>query len=162
MDWHTGKVLSWAEGCTRNSLKPCHNSGVSKEINTVSANHATGSVLLDLTSVPPCYYDLGEAFSKSKATSLPPHWPYDGPIDLIPGASLPKGRLYSISTPAKKAMKEYIEDSLKSGLIRPSSSPAGAGFFFVKKKDESLQPRIDYNHLNDITIKNRYPLPLMS
>lgn len=59
-------------------------------------------------------------------------------------------------------MKEYIEDSLKSSLIRPSSSPAGAGFFFVKKKDGSLRPCIDYSPLNDITIKNRYPLPLMS
>lgn len=45
---------------------------------------------------------------------------------------------------------------------RPSSSPAGAGFFFVKKKDGSLHPCIDYRGLNDITVKNRYPLPLMS
>lgn len=59
-------------------------------------------------------------------------------------------------------MKEYIETSLKAGLIRPSSSAASAGFFFVTKKDGSLRPCIDYSPLNDITIKNRYPLPLMS
>ena len=60
------------------------------------------------------------------------------------------------------AMTEYIEASLKTGLIRPSSSPAGARFFFVGKKDGSLRPCIDYGPLNDITIKNQYPLPLMS
>lgn len=58
-------------------------------------------------------------------------------------------------------MDKYIRESLDAGLIRPSSSPAGAGFFFVKK-DGSLRPCIDYRGLNDITVKNRYPLPLMS
>ncbi len=59
-------------------------------------------------------------------------------------------------------MKKYISDSLTSGFIRPSSSPAGAGFFFVGKKDGSLRPCIDYRGLNSITVKNTYPLPLMS
>ena len=59
-------------------------------------------------------------------------------------------------------MTDYIEASLKTGLIRPPSSPAGARFFFVKKKDGSLRPCIDYSPLNDITIENRYPLPLMT
>ncbi len=58
-------------------------------------------------------------------------------------------------------MERYIHDSLVAGIIRPSSSPAGAGFFFVEK-DGSLRPCIDYRGLNDITVKNRYPLPLMS
>lgn len=44
----------------------------------------------------------------------------------------------------------------------PSSSPAGAGFFFVEKKDKTLSPCIDYWGLNDIMVKNRYPLPLIS
>lgn len=59
-------------------------------------------------------------------------------------------------------MQEYIDYSLPAGIIRPSSSPAGAGFFFVGKKDKSLRPCIDYHGLNDITVKNRYPLPLIS
>jgi len=59
-------------------------------------------------------------------------------------------------------MTDYIEASLKTGLIRPSSSPAGAGIFFVKKNYGTLRPCIDYSPLNNITIKNRYPLPLMS
>ena len=59
-------------------------------------------------------------------------------------------------------MEEYIEDSLATGAVRPSASPAVAGFFFVEKKDKTLRPCIDYPGLNDITVKNRYPLPLLS
>ena len=75
-------------------------------------------------------------------------------------AAIPKGRLYSISGPQRKAMNEYITASLEAGLIRPSSLPAGVRFFIVGKKDGSLRPCINYSPLNDITIKNRYPLPL--
>jgi len=59
-------------------------------------------------------------------------------------------------------MEKYINDSLAAGIIRPSSSPAGAGFFFVDKKDKTLRSCIDFRGLNAITIKNRYPLPLIS
>ena len=59
-------------------------------------------------------------------------------------------------------MERYIGDSLAAGLIRPSSSPAGAGFFFVGKNDGSLRPCIDYRGLNAITVKNCYPIPLIS
>ncbi|KAI3358040.1 hypothetical protein L3Q82_003058 [Scortum barcoo] len=61
-------------------------------------------------------------------------------------------------------MDDYIEALLRSGIIRPSfiSRPAGAGFFLVGKKDGSLRPCIDYSALNHITVKNRFPLPLIS
>ncbi|CAJ1078658.1 Pol polyprotein [Xyrichtys novacula] len=59
-------------------------------------------------------------------------------------------------------MESYIRDSLAAGIIRPSSSPVGAGFFFVSKKDKSLRPCIDFRGLNDITVKNTYPLPLIN
>ncbi len=115
-----------------------------------------------LSNVPEEYLDLKEVFSKSRAASLPPHRPYDCAIELVPGMSPPKGRLYSLSVPEREAMEKYISDSLTAGFIRPSSSPAGAGFFFVAKKDGSLRPCIDYRGLNNITVKNTYPLPLMS
>lgn len=59
-------------------------------------------------------------------------------------------------------MTDYITKAQRARLIRPWSSPVGAGFFFVRKKDGGLRLRIDYRGLNKITIKNRYPLPLMS
>lgn len=58
-------------------------------------------------------------------------------------------------------MDEYINDYLVAGIIHPSSSPVGAGFF-VSKKDCSLHQCIDYCNLNNIAIKKRYPLPLLS
>lgn len=59
-------------------------------------------------------------------------------------------------------MERYISDSLASGIIRPSSSPLGAGFFFLGKRDKSLRPCIDFRGLNNITVKNKYPLPLIN
>ncbi len=72
-----------------------------------------------------------------------------------------KGRVFPLSQPESEAMRAYIEEELAKGFIRPSTSPASAGFFFVKKKDGGLRPCIDYRSLNDITIKFRYPLPLV-
>ncbi|KAL0160319.1 hypothetical protein M9458_044044, partial [Cirrhinus mrigala] len=81
-------------------------------------------------------------------------------IDLVPGAVPPRGRLYSLSATEHQAMEEYVAEGLRAGTIRPSRSPAAAGFFFVKKKDGGLRPCVDYRGLNQITIKNRHPLPL--
>uniref|UniRef100_A0A671YIT6 Gypsy retrotransposon integrase-like protein 1 n=1 Tax=Sparus aurata TaxID=8175 RepID=A0A671YIT6_SPAAU len=162
IDWRTGEIRGWGDSCTKTCLEPPYQKDEVTEINLFSTHPATDAEFPDLNSVPTCYHHLRQVFSKTKALSLPPHRPYDCAIDLIPGSTIPKGRLYSVSGPEKEAIKEYITASLKAGLIRPSSSPAGAGFFFVGKKDGSLRPCIDYSPLNDITIKNRYPLPLMS
>ena len=59
------------------------------------------------------------------------------------------------------ALKEYIEDNLTKSFIRASSSPAGAPILFVKKADRILRLCVDYQDINEITIKNRYPLPLI-
>ncbi|KAI3370079.1 hypothetical protein L3Q82_024862 [Scortum barcoo] len=112
----------------------------------------------DLSKVPSCYHNLKEVFKKSKAMSLPPH----RSSDLLLGAPIPKGCLYSISGRERAAMDEYITTLLKAVIIYPPSLLAGAGFFFVGKKDGFLRPCIDYSPLNDITVKKRCPLPLIS
>ncbi len=84
---------------------------------------------MDLSNVPAEYRDLREVFSKSRAASLPPHRPYDCAIDLLPGKSPPKGKLYSLSVPEREAMEKYISDSLASKFIRPSSLQRGRGSF---------------------------------
>ena len=106
-------------------------------------------------------HDLAPVFSKHHALSLPPHRPYDCAIGLQPGAPLPSSRLYNLSRPDREAMEDYIWDSLAAGITRPSSSLVGAGFFFVGKKDGTLRPCIDFWGLNNITVKNKYPLPLI-
>ena len=55
---------------------------------------------------------------------------YDCTIDLLPGAPLPVGPLYNLSVPEKETMRNYVSESLDSGIIRPFSSPVAAGFFF--------------------------------
>ena len=59
-----------------------------------------------------------------------------------------------------KALQEYINENLKKGFIRKSTLPAGYLILFAPKKDRKLRLYIDYQQLNSITIKNRYPLPL--
>ena len=152
IDWATGAILGWRNSCHQVCLKEA----------SVPQQTMHPSSCSDLSRIPAEYHDFREVFSKAKATSLPPHRPYDCSIDLMPGTSPPKGRLYSLSGPERGSMESYINDSLAAGIIRPSSSPAGAGFFFVGKKDKTLRPCIDYRGLNDVTIKNRYPLPLIS
>ena len=83
-------------------------------------------------------------------------------IKLKSGTTPPRGRLFSLSRPETETMEKYLSEFLTAGIIRLSSSPAGAGFFFVSKKDGSLRPCIDYRGINDIMVMNRYPLPLMT
>ena len=58
-----------------------------------------------------------------------------------------------------KVLRGYLDENLKKGFIRESKSPAGYPILFAPKKDGSLRLCVDYRKLNDITIKNRYPLP---
>src|SRR5690349_15378674 len=59
------------------------------------------------------------------------------------------------------AMRKELDKLLKNGSIEPSKSPYGAPVIFVKKKNGELQMCIDYHALNKITIKNRFPIPLI-
>ena len=111
--------------------------------------------------VPVAFHDLLAAFSKTRADTLPPHRPYDLSIDLEEGKTPPFGPLYSLSKTELDALSAWLEENLSKGFIRASQSPAGAPILFVKKKDGSLRLCVDYRALNNITIKNRYPLPLI-
>ena len=153
VDWRRGGVIGWSTHCYANCLR---SASPSSSLPPSPPLHPP-----DLSQVPPEYHDLQEVFSKDRALILPPHRPYDCAINLLPGHTFPSSRLYNISKPEREVMEKYIQESLAGGLIRPSSSPVGAGFFFVKKKDGSLRPCIDFRGLNNITIRNKYPLPLI-
>ncbi|XP_060096945.1 uncharacterized protein LOC132573472, partial [Heteronotia binoei] len=105
-----------------------------------------------------CFADV---FEETGADQLPPHRPYDCAIDLVPGAPLPVGRLYPMSEPELAALRDYLDKNLKRGFIRPSTSPLSAPVLFVKKKSGELRLCNDYRALNKITIRDRYPLPLI-
>lgn len=153
IDWATQSIVNWSLFCHSHCLHAAVPDTILKT--------PLPPKPVDLSLVPPEYHDLKDVFSKDHAMSLPPHRPYDCSIDLIPGAPLPTSKLYNLSKPEREAMETYITESLAAGLIRPSSSPMGAGFFFVDKRDKTLRPCIDYRGLNDIIVKNKYPLPLI-
>lgn len=60
-----------------------------------------------------------------------------------------------------EVVRNYIRTALDKGWIRPPKSPAGAPILFAPKKDGSLRLCVDYRGLNEITLRNRYPLPLV-
>jgi len=103
-----------------------------------------------------------EVFSKEKAEILPPHRSTDHAIDLEPGYILPYGRIYNLSKFQLRPLKAYIEANLANGFIQRSLSPVAAPILFAKKKDGGLRRCVDYRALNLATVKNRYPLPLIS
>ncbi|KAL0180330.1 hypothetical protein M9458_025772 [Cirrhinus mrigala] len=109
--------------------------------------------------IPAEYVAFEDVFSKQEATHLPPHRPWDCAIELLPGAQLPKGRIYPLSILEHQAMEEYIAEVLKQGFIQPSTLPPASSFFFLGKKDGGLRPRIDYCQLNSQIIQQPYPLP---
>lgn len=83
-------------------------------------------------------------------------------IQLLPGSSPPPARpLRHQSEKDAEVMREYVEAGLKAGTLQPSVSPYGSMALIVKKKDGSPRVVIDFRALNEVTIKNKYPLPLM-
>jgi len=112
--------------------------------------------------IPAIYGDFVEVFSETKAETLPPHRSTDHAIDLEPGYNLPYGRIYNLSEFELRTLKAYIEANLANRCIQRSSSPAAAPILFAKKKDGGLRLCVDYRALNKATVKNRYPLPLIS
>ncbi|GJY81943.1 putative reverse transcriptase domain-containing protein [Tanacetum coccineum] len=63
--------------------------------------------------------------------------------------------------PVRQELSNQLQELADRGFIRPSTSPWGAPVLFVKKKDGSFRMCIDYRELNKLTVKNRYPLPMI-
>ncbi|KAI2645459.1 Retrotransposon-derived protein PEG10 [Labeo rohita] len=149
-----GPTIAWTDRTITHWSPHCHSHCLHTQAKPPRTHGLTNSI-------PSEYQDLLEAFSRTKATHLPPHRSGDCAIDLIPGATPPRGRIFPLSQAESEAMQKYIQEELAKGFITPSTSPASAGFFFVKKKDGGLRPCIDYRGLNEVTVKYRYPLPLV-
>ena len=94
-----------------------------------------------------------------KLPGMPPDRDIEFVIELIPGTSPIAKRPYRMAASELAELKKQLEELQRSGFIRPSSSPWGAPVLFVKKKDGSMRLCVDYRALNEVTIKNKYPLP---
>ena len=73
-----------------------------------------------------------------------------------------KSKIYPLSRVEREEVQEFVKDQLRKGYIRPSKSPQTSPVFFVPKKDGKKRMVQDYRYLNSWTIKNNYPLPLIS
>ncbi|KAK1561307.1 hypothetical protein QYE76_018807 [Lolium multiflorum] len=80
-------------------------------------------------------------------------------IELIPGTGPIAQRAYSMNPAELVELKKQLDDMLFKGLIQPSASPWRSPVLFVDKKDGATRLVTDYRKLNDVTIKNKYPLP---
>jgi hypothetical protein len=90
---------------------------------------------------------------------MPPDRDLEFIIDLMPGTAPIAKRPYRMAANELEELKKQLRELQEKGYIRPSSSPWGSPVLFVKKKDGSLRMCIDYRSLNEVTIKNKYPLP---
>jgi hypothetical protein len=105
--------------------------------------------------------NYADVFSPKEAEKLPPHRNYDHNIRLQEGKTPSFGPLYPMSRNELIALKEWLEKNLRKGFIRSSSLSAASPVLFVKKADGGLRFYVDYRGLNNISVKDRYPLPLI-
>ena len=120
------------------------------------------ALMSEETGIPAKYSDFSDVCSSDTAAELPEHTGInDHPINLLDNKQPPYGPIYSLGPMKLETLKTYIKANLASGFIRPSKFPAGTLILFVRKKDGSFCLYIDYQGLNNLTIKNRYPLPLI-
>ena len=116
-----------------------------------------------LEIVPSEYHEFMEVFRKTEgADVLPPHRPYDHHIVLQEGSKLTVAPLYQLDATKIDFMRSYIAKERLSGRIRPSSSPYGSPCFLVPKPGGLWRLVVDYRGLNRDTVKDAYPLPLIS
>ena len=94
-----------------------------------SATNLLGPINLD--GVPKEYHNFADIFSKSKASVLDDHRPYDLKITLEDGASPPLRPIYLLSQEELLALRKFIDENTATGFIRPSCSPHGTPVLFI-------------------------------
>ena len=112
--------------------------------------------------VPPEYHEFLDVFDEEKANRFPESQSWDHKIEMKEGFEPKSFKNYNLTPEEQVELDSFLKENLEKGYIRPSQSPMASPFFFVKKKDGKLRPCQDYQYLNDWTIKNAYPLPLIS
>jgi len=109
-----------------------------------------------------CVRGFESVFAKKDFDILLEHRQWDHAIKLIPGLEPKSSKVYSLSLVEQKELDSFLEENLHTRRIHPSKSPMAAPVFFIKKKDGSLWLVQDYRALNSMTVKNKYPLLLIS
>ncbi|GKE95538.1 hypothetical protein Tco_1580393 [Tanacetum coccineum] len=106
----------------------------------------------------PIVQDFPEVFPED-LPGIPPTRQVEFQIDLIPSVAPIAWAPYQLALSEMKELSDQLQELFDKGFIRPNSPPLGAPVLFVKKNDGSFRMCIDYQELNKLTVKNRYPLP---
>ncbi|GKD40289.1 putative nucleotidyltransferase, ribonuclease H [Tanacetum coccineum] len=106
--------------------------------------------------------EFKDVTSKELPKKLPPKREVDHTIELETGSKPPAKASYRMPPPELEELRSQLKDLIDAGYIRPLKAPYGAPVLFQRKKDGSLRMCIDYRALNKVTIKNKYPIPLIA
>ena len=112
--------------------------------------------------VPRWFHKYLKVFEKKESKRMPTRKAWDHAIDLREGFVPKKEKIYLLSRIEREEVQEFVKDQLRKGYIRPLKLPQTSPVFFVPKKDGKKRIVQDYRYLNSWTIKNNYPLPLIS
>ena len=103
-----------------------------------------------------------DVFDEERAKHFPPKREEDHAIKLKDGMpAVLDCKIYQLSPDQDQKLDEFLNEHLQKGYIQESNSPYASPFFFIKKKDGKLRPVQDYRKLNEQTIHDTYPLPLI-
>ncbi|KAJ0482832.1 putative nucleotidyltransferase, Ribonuclease H [Helianthus annuus] len=94
-------------------------------------------------------------------SGLPPKRSQDHSIPLLPGSGPVSSRPYRQPYYQKNEIERQVRELLQQGLIRPSHSPFSSPVLLVKKSDGTWRFCVDYRAINDITVKDKYPIPMI-
>jgi hypothetical protein len=124
--------------------------------NRIVLNHLDAASTLDIRTVSK-YLDV----FLEELSGRPPDREIEFVNELVPGTAPIFKRPYRMAADQLAELKEQLQELFDKGYIRPSASPWGAPVIFVPKKDGMQRMCVDYHSLNEVTIKNKYPLPII-
>jgi hypothetical protein len=159
MDW-----MSKYQGhidCARKSITVTNSEGIQVEhVATMPSQKAyyKKSVSGPTLDQVPVVCEYPDVFPE-ELPGMPPDRDIEFIIELIPGTAPIAQRAYRMNPQELEELKRQLADMLSKGLIRPSASPWGSPALFVDKRDGTIRLCVDYRKLNEVTIKNKYPLP---
>jgi hypothetical protein len=137
-------------------LKKGHQ-GVIVQLCSLDVQTSKPSIPLDLQGIIDKHSKVFEDIPKG----LPPTRNHDHAIHLIPGSVPPNIRPYRYPYAQKSEIEHMVEEMLEAGIIRPSQSSYSAPVVMVLKKEGSWHMCPDYRELNKITIKDKFPIPII-
>ncbi|KAF4339822.1 pol poly [Fusarium beomiforme] len=145
----------------RGKIRKAHILGLLKEQDPRKEETDSNKDQDRLRNIPKEYRIYDKLFKEELDTGIPEYSLWDHEI-LLTDENLPFQKIYPLNQTELEALREYLDEMLKKGYIRESSSSAGSAMFFVPKKTGKPRPVIDYREVNKRTIKDRTPLPLIT